>query len=244
MRALGLFLAAVSLVAQPLTPDQWRADLGALATELPARHINAFAHITKIDFEREVRELDARIPTISGLQIEAEFLRIVASIGDGHTRVWSQGRLAPFHLLPLVVYWFKDGPFVVSAADAYRDLVGGKLDRIGKFTVEEAGRALQSLFAHENESEVRLGLPSFLVNADLLFAAGVTESPDLTHVEVIQGGRRVSMDLHPPAAGEQPKMVKAFTGEEPLHRKNFDLNYWATTIDDGATVYFQYNRCV
>ncbi len=178
MRTPVLFLAALPLAAQSLTAEQWRADLAVLAKELPARHVNAFAHITKRDFDKEVRELNDRIPSLSDPQIRAGFLRIIASIGDGRTRMWSQGRLAPFHVLPLGLYWFKDGIFVVSAAEECRDLVGGKLDRLGGLSVEEASRALEPLFAHENEAERRLGLPALSVNADLLFAVGVTESAD------------------------------------------------------------------
>src|SRR5207244_553346 len=40
-----LLLAALPLAAQPLTTEQWRADLAVLATELPARHTRPFTHI-------------------------------------------------------------------------------------------------------------------------------------------------------------------------------------------------------
>jgi len=127
MRVLVLLLVSLPLSAQSITADQWRTDLAVLVKELPTRHVDAFAHITKQDFETEVRKLDAQIPSLSEPQIRAGFLRIIASLRDGHTGVWSWGRLAPFRQLPLGLYWFKDGIFVVSADEAYRETLGEEL---------------------------------------------------------------------------------------------------------------------
>jgi hypothetical protein len=34
-----------------------------------------------------------------------------------------------------------------------------------------------------------------------------------------------------------------YQGSLPLYRQHPDRNYWATTLQDGATVYFEYNSC-
>ena len=42
---------------------------------------------------------------------------------------------------------------------------------------------------------------------------------------------------------QYPHLIQAFQGSLPLYRQNPQLHYWATVIDGGATVYFQYNSC-
>jgi len=44
-------------------------------------------------------------------------------------------------------------------------------------------------------------------------------------------------------ANQSGPMIQVFQGNLPLSRQHLDRNYWATTIDGGATVYFQYNSC-
>src|SRR5262245_65243466 len=67
--------------------EQWRADLRYLAEELPKRHKNLFAAMTREQFEQAVKRLDERIPSVSAPQIFVELTRIVARAEDGHTRL-------------------------------------------------------------------------------------------------------------------------------------------------------------
>lgn len=242
---LVLVLAATPLAAQPLTPDQWRADLAVLAKELPARHIKPFTHVTKDDFEKQVQSLDSRIPHLTEIRIRAELLKLVASIGDGHTRVQSQGRADAFHPLPLGLYWFQDGIYVISASQEYSSLLGGKVQQVGSKGVEDAVRALTPLDPHENDAELHNDLPARMITPELLYAMGVTESPESARVTVkAPDGASVTKDLRPLPAGAARAMNTAFQGEAPLCcGENANLAYWFTTIDNGATLYFAYNSC-
>ncbi len=69
-----------------LTPDQWRKDLHVLATEIPHRHKNAFAYTSRGEFDGAVAELDERIPHSNEYEVMVGMMRILAKIGDGHTR--------------------------------------------------------------------------------------------------------------------------------------------------------------
>src|SRR5215470_4871167 len=72
--------------------EQWRADLRYLAEELPRRHKNLFAAMTREQFEQAVKRLDERIPSLSAAQIFVELTRIVARVEDGHTRIMKNER--------------------------------------------------------------------------------------------------------------------------------------------------------
>ena len=70
-----------------LSEKEWRDDLHYLASELPKRHKNAFHHTTREQFEQEVANLDAAIPSLQPDQIIIGMLEITATVGDAHTYV-------------------------------------------------------------------------------------------------------------------------------------------------------------
>jgi len=118
----------------------WREDLRHLAAELVRVHRNAFHAVPRERFEAEVRELDARIPSLARHQIAAELARIVALVGDGHTVMLS----FPFspelgsRVYPVGLYQFADGVYVHAADPKYAAAVGGKVVSIGGTPVDVA----------------------------------------------------------------------------------------------------------
>src|SRR6185503_2352461 len=87
-----------------------REDLDFLAEELPKRHVNVFHTVTQAQFEQAVRALRERIPALARHQVIVELARIVALIGDGHSRLdLSDGPNVDFQRYPLRLYLYSDG---------------------------------------------------------------------------------------------------------------------------------------
>jgi hypothetical protein len=249
-RPLSIFLIAVltplplAPQANSLTPELWRSDLAYLARELPHKHVNAFARLSRPDFDSQVADLNSRIPSLSEPEIRTGILKLVASIGDAHTNIQSWGRPDAFRRLPLTLYWFQDGIFVVAAAEQYRTLLGGKLERLGRMSVDEACRTMSALVPHENDAWLKAQLPATLVTSELLHAMGVTDAPDNARVEVQPlSGERISVMVQAMSPSQPVPMLRAFNGQPPLYVRNARIPYTAAIIDGGTTVYFQYNRC-
>jgi hypothetical protein len=220
--ACSMSPAAAQSGSAALTAEQWRGDLAYLAKELPSRHKNAFAQVTRADFEKQVADLDSRIPKLSEVEIRMGILKLVASINDSHTTVQSRGRLAPLHTLPIALYWFKDGIFAIAAAEPYRNLLGARLLRIGKMNVEDAWRVLSVLVPHENDAVLKVQLPNnILTKTGLLQTMGIADSSDAVRLELRSPtGERISLEV--PAIPPNPphERVQAFQGEQPLYGKN------------------------
>src|SRR5215510_10817035 len=89
--AVQVCLIVASLAARgarrELSPEEWRQDLKFLAAELPRLHKNLFFQLPRSEFERQVRALDESIPTLSESEIRAALVRLVASVGNAHTRI-------------------------------------------------------------------------------------------------------------------------------------------------------------
>ena len=80
--------------------------------------------------------------------------------------------------LPIQLYVFSDGLFVVESAADYRHLIGSRVVRIGRRTADEAAEILDPLISRDNRMTVRSKLPSFLIVPRLLKGVGIVGTGD------------------------------------------------------------------
>jgi hypothetical protein len=173
------------------TTEEWRADLRALAAELPRRHRNAFHTTTPAAFDSAVRALDARIPRLARHEVILELARLVATVGDGHTNVYpTRDAVVGFRALPVAFYLFADGLHVRAAERAHADLVGARVLRVGDATADEAYRRVRPYVGRDNEMGARFFAPHLLAMPEVLHAAGLAPGPDSARLELALGGRR------------------------------------------------------
>jgi len=230
----------------PSTAEQWQADVAWLKQKMPTVWGLPFPGISLADFNAKADDLSSRIPSLSDAEIRTGLQELVASIEDPHTDVGWPSNPSPFRFLPLSFYWFDDGIYVTAAAAEYQNLLGGRLVSVGRTGIDEATRILTALVPHENEQWVKYTIPDKeLIIADFLFGKGLIAGTDSVPLQVqTASSAPVSANIQTYASSPAPKKIFVFQGTPPLSRQYLDRNYWATIIDNGATVYFQYNSCM
>ena len=240
--------------AERLSAEQWRADLRVLAAELPRVHANAFHSITREEFNREVAALDAAIPGMSAHQVEVGLMRLVASVGDGHTALspFYRPELA-FHAIPARLYRFSDGIYVRSAAAEHRDLVGARVVGVGGVGVDEAFRRVAEIVSHDNDEGLNQVVPLYFGVPEVLNGLGLGDGTTVA-LELEKDGRRFSARLpgtisldHAAHAGgslwvNPPGWIDARDGSEtPLWLEHPADLYWMKYLEPSKTLYVQYN---
>jgi tetratricopeptide (TPR) repeat protein len=236
-----------------LTAQQWREDLQVLATEMPKRHKNLFHTMTREQFETAVKQLDAKIPTLSQNQIALEFARIVSMVQDGHTGLWLPfAPEAGFHALPIKLYLFKEGLFVQSAAPEYAAIVGGKVIRIGSETAEKAIEAVGEYIPKENLMGVKNAAPMYLISPEVLQALGIIKDAEKVDLQIEKNGKQFTAEVKP--AGLFANMTGAQARKSwvdardsaksptPLWLKNEGSEFWFEYIPESKTLYVQFNQ--
>jgi tetratricopeptide (TPR) repeat protein len=262
--ALGLSLAIPASARHILTADQWRKDLKELAEKLSQEHRAPFHTVSQSDFDKAVADLDRRIPDLADHQVIVEMARLVAMIGDGHTRLaipLSPGveavkthRPTPapaemallFRRLPVGLYLFRDGLFVQRAAPEFKHLLGAKVLRVGSSTAEQALEAVRGIVSRDNEMGFKNAAPFMLGFAEVLHAVGLAESPDKAGFVLLDGsGREMSVELPALPAGVEPAWVYLHEVEAsplPLWLKNPKQAFWFEYLKDSGTLYVQINE--
>lgn len=228
--------------AQTQRPEAWRSDLATLVELLEARHPEPYHTLPRAEFADAVGRLRQRIPALDDHEIVVELARLMAQVGDGHTGVFIPWDFE-YGRFPLELWSLEDGLLVAAASADHRELVGGRVVRMGDWQVERLIAATDSLLSVDNEFG-RRGVRSLLVVPEVLEALGaigdlqalpiVVETPAGTlHQDTVAARTRdASVDWRWLGGGAAPL---------PLWLRHREARYWFAPLPDARAVYFQYN---
>jgi hypothetical protein len=238
--------AAPAPTAAELRVQHWRADLAFLAKELPARHKNLFFQRTRDEFESDVADLDDAIPRRNDDELVVDFLRLVASIGDGHTSI--QPNRGPVAWTRLPIRWrrFGDGLRVVAIGRGREAALGAALVAVGGVPADEAWQRVASVVAHENDAALAAFAPGDFEVAFLLHGLGL--APDAAHASFQvrdEAGATLDLDLSTaPGPATALGLVPAQPKEKtPLWLSHPDANFWFEYRAESKLLFLQYNAC-
>jgi len=256
----ALCFAATTLAAQqpaPLAPGElaaWQEDLQVLATELPKRHKNAFAHLTRAQWDSAVGVLDSRLPRLRRHEVIVELMRLVALVKDGHTFLAPdfEDRIG-FHQLPIRLYDFADGLYIIAADGRHADLAGARVVSLGRATAPDALAAVTAIVSHESPGWARFRGAAFLAMPEVVAGLGLSDDPARTTLVVERNGqqRTVTLEAAGPAAAPGPPgrqepagwvdMRQATPGKDPLWLERPEAPFWFTILPD-RTLYIGYRE--
>jgi tetratricopeptide (TPR) repeat protein len=227
--------------------EQWSRDLDHLVEEAARMHPLWHEGNRAERFRRAAEILRGRITDLTDEQLFVEIQKTIVLLGDGHSRVQTLGKVAATPRLPLVLHFFSDGLFVTDAADAYRDLVGCRIDRIGKVAPPEAERLLAQIVSHDNPIGIKANGPFSLVNPQRLLALGMIEDTSKVRLEVTDpAGEQRVVDVEPdkPLAQSGNLFPSKLPGaaEPPFYMRRIKENLWFEALPEIDGVYVQFNE--
>jgi len=160
-----------------LTPEQvtnWSRDIDFFHSQLEQRHIYLYHTVSKMDFESELLELKASLPTYNKYQVMVEMMRITRLIGDGHTiyGYWGNG----YSRFPVYFKLFDNDLRVIKTTFEYRHLLGKKLKAIDGTEINELINTISPVVQGvDNKHSLEHFLPSTINVAEVLYGLKVTK---------------------------------------------------------------------
>jgi hypothetical protein len=210
----------------PATPINWAADVRVIAQELPRIHPNAFYRLERTRWDSAVQATERRIGTLTRNQATVALMELVALVHDGHTSInpfFNPAVSARYY--PFQLHRFEDGVFIRSAPAAQSALVGAKVVRFGRVSIDSAMQAIARVIPHENEWWLRAWGPDFLGLAEIIDGLGLADDPEALPLVVERNGRRETVVVRP--AG--PLQVGGHAGAPPIDRTG-----WVTMFDQAS----------
>ena len=225
--------------------EGWRGDLAFLVGEVRRVHWQYRRAPLPAEFELQRRRVSEDLGAWSDSRVVMELQRLLATLHDGHTLVYPFGMdRGEQAWLPLSMYWFDDGLYVIEAEDP--GIVGAKVTGIGKLTVQETMQELDSWTSHMNPSGFRAMAPVYLTFSDLLVALGAVDSDRMVEMTLFDGTRERTVTIEARPIDVDRLRIKLFppSGQTaPLWLARVEDPYWMQSIDQGL-VYVQVNQAV
>jgi len=241
---LGLVLA---LAACPLLQDDpvaaWTEDVMHLVSELERLHPDPFFACPREEFEGAVDEFLAEIERDGAQNATVELMRLMARLSskgrEGHAVVWPMRA----RYLPLKLYRFSDGWFVVDALPAQRTWIGARVVAVGGVPVDEVCKRLDPLLMRDNEWSLLLRLGPALTCCDVLAGVGVIPDPTGARFELARGDAREVLDL-----AASPADMRELFGNPALPERagviwleGRDKSWRLQVLEAERALYVQYN---
>jgi hypothetical protein len=239
LSALFAFFAVPAFCAEP-TAEQWRADLHVLSEQLPRLHKNLFFTLPKTEFEQQVSQLNEAIPRLSGVEIRAALVRLLASVGNAHTSI-DGFRDTP--LFPVVFEMFPDGPHVIAAPREFPETLAARLIAVNGTPLAEVQRRLMPYFAKENDVAMLWQIPQLLRMAAPLKVEGVIPDMETARYQFEKDGALFEVTLRSATKFPPAEFVRATQPRANRQNRERGLDYWYEYLPDSHTMYVQYNAC-
>jgi hypothetical protein len=179
----------------------------------------------------------------------AEFLRLVALPSrdgmDGHTAAWPM----QVEYLPVQLYAFADGWFVVGAGAGQEALVGARVLAVGGCAIDEACERLAPFLSRDNEWSLRARTALALTVPSLLRGAGITSAAEVTLALALPDGSRkearLTCEQRPdarPWGGRFARSLPAAGGARWLEGR--ESPFRAEVLERERALYAAYNAVV
>jgi hypothetical protein len=248
--------ASISIATAQTTSDSarvagWRSDIAYYLGQMRRQHYVYRTHPLPPAMVTAAQQLSADVPRYSDERMLAEFEHLASFAGDGHTYMlpFAAQRVSA-HMLPLRLYQFRDGLYVIDALDeAGKKWIGSRVLKIGSKSAEDVIEAVRPAVSVDNRfGYLWVGPPLLSFAGYLEKFAGVTPGASVPLTLRTRSGDLVSVSIPlvtaPPMRGipKLPPSKVAGAPPAPLYLKNVPQNFWFTALGSDSAVYVQFNQ--
>lgn len=222
--------------------EGWRRDVDFLYSELKRVNPDYRDLPFPAEVTRRYEELKRNVPKLTDEEIFVGMERMLAPLHQGHVALWAP---PGNRYLPVRLYAFPEGIFIVEASDEHKDLVGSRVITLGNMPAEEALRRLSEILSVDGDMQYLWGV-SRLAETAYLKGLGATSSVDSVSLTVEPpGGSRRTVTLATLAtapAERQDKLVAPRGVTPPLFLRNLAQTHWETALPEHDALYVQVNN--
>ncbi|HSU13138.1 hypothetical protein [Longimicrobium sp.] len=194
------------------------------------------------ELTRRYEQLKRDVPRLSDEEIFMGMNRMLAVLHQGHVDLWSERNN---HYLPIRLYAFPEGLFIIEADSAYRSLEGARVVAFGSMPADTALRRMSEGVSVDGDMQYLWGV-SNLAETMWLKGIGATQRTDSVRLTVqMPGGptRTVTLPTRDSArAGRQDRLVAPPGVAAPLFLSHMDKVFWHQPVPGHDALFVQINN--
>ncbi|HEX9938475.1 MAG TPA: hypothetical protein VGB15_15165, partial [Longimicrobium sp.] len=191
---------------------------------------------------RRYQALKRDVPRLSDEEIFVGMNRMLAVLHQGHVALWNP---PGNRYLPVRLYAFPEGVFIMEADSAYRHLQGARVVAFGPLPADTALRRASEGRSVDGDMQHLWGV-STLAETAWLKGIGATQRVDSVRLTVQlpgQAERTVMLATRDSArAGRQDRMVAPPGVAAPMFLRNLAQTFWHQPVPEHDALYVQVNN--
>lgn len=232
----------VSFNAQTDKRVNWEDDIDFLASELPKRHCDFFTVKDKSFFLSELEKIKQNSTDLSDFEVAVKLQQLVASFGDSHTSLNVWQFVEKDKVLPLHLYWFSDGLYVLHTTPENVEILGHQLLFVNGISLKTITDSLSTLITNDNPSIGKKSLPKIIPFVQVLeYFDFVNEDEVELVVKDLNGVER--HHLIRPAEMNRSNRKMVLPDSLALCYRNERAFFVDSYLAAFKVYYLQYNRC-
>lgn len=237
-----LVFTTISGFAQTQKTIDWKSDIEYLKKELPLRHKDLFFLMPKSDYDKRLDYLSSHLTELSDFEVAIKLQQLIAKMGDSHTSTGYAKFIYSELTLPLKMYWFSDGIYVMQTTKDYERLLGTRIVKINGFGIQSIADSLSTLLTVDNQALIKSNIPNLIPSIQLLGYFGFSKGNVIKVEAESEQGQTIEYEIK---AGKinrndiinfKPDSV-AFCW---LNQRQFFIDKY---FEKEAIYYIQYNKC-
>lgn len=225
--------------------EAWTKDIEYLEKRINELHYSPNHAISKTSLSNEFLKIKTNLTALSDNQIVVKLMKVIGSLGNGHNLIIptspTKGALKK---LPVQLYQFEDGIFIIDANEGFEKWIGYKVESIGNTPINEALEKTNSVNAKDNSMQTLWLGPYYLGMPDVLADLDIIQNTNQTTLTVSDSdGKSQKIMLNPIEWSFRgfPKMPKLKGDKQPLFLSNINDPYWYKLFPLKNTIYVQFN---
>jgi hypothetical protein len=238
----GLFLSG-SLMSQT-RKGVWIKDIEYLKTELAIQHKNLFFSESREFYSHQLDSISKLIDVKNDSELAIALQIAVAKMGDDHTFVDFYNKVLENGRLPLYTYWFSDGFLVTATTTEYQQILGYKLTAINGHLIDSVVTQSSVLLTQTNDAIIKHRIPGIINLMGVLNYFKITDLDSVLCSFERSSDNKIDLWIKPIDVRNKNQNYVHFKSDDlPLGWMDQKTFFWSKLIDDGKTLYVQYNQC-
>src|SRR4030095_15966019 len=203
----------------------------------------------------EIDNLRKKVEKLTDNELVLEVMKIMKNVGDGHSWAFPPPDNFDFkNSLPLLLYQFKEGLYIIAGDPKYKDLLGNQILEYAGIPVEKFKAIFDPYIFRDNQMAVKVRIPYILRTPGYLKTLKLIKDALAVDLKVkdLNGNTKavtVKADTTQPNIwnilpnpDSWVNYPETLPGKLPLYLKDMKTAHWWELMEDKKTVYCQLNK--
>ena len=248
-------LLLLQLTAQTnISSTDWQEDLKFLQHTVHKDYPFLFKKTNPKEFDIAIQNFHKEIPKMQAHEVLVGFAKIVGMFKYGHTRVGFREGPVTYQKLPLNLYQFPDGVYIIGAHKDYSSVVGSRIIAVEGTPIKDVLKAIYPVVPVENEQFFKAYAGIYMVIPEVLHAQGITKTLKQNisfslekNGKPFQSVVNSTTNLDTPIQYGELKPESNWVGvrdqsKNPLYLKNLEKIYYYEYLPEEKAVYVRHSQ--